>query len=76
MTAEIHAISAVIDGLRDPTDLAVGFEHDRRDVRATQQFEGDGQSRRPGSRHYSDFFAIMSGCIHAEGITEFTRRQS
>ena len=49
VTAEIHAIAAVIDGLGNSAHLSIGFEHDGRDIGAPQELERRRQSGRSGA---------------------------
>ena len=56
MAAEVHAIPAVVDGLGYTADLGFRFEHDRRDVRASQHLERSGQPGWSGARNDCDVF--------------------
>ena len=49
MAAEVHAIAAVLDGLRDAAHLRVGLVHQRPQAGAALQLERGGQPGRAGA---------------------------
>jgi hypothetical protein len=68
MSAEIHPIAAVFDGLGDSTYLDVCLEDGRYDGRAAQQLSCSRQACGPRSCHHGDL-------VHADGVMPFTIRQ-
>ena len=74
MAAQVHPIAAIVDRLRDASDLCVGLEYDGRDIRPAQQFQRGGQARRTGSGHHRCSLAPFA--IHADGLTPNARAGS
>src|SRR5580700_3560270 len=68
VTAQIHSIAAVVDGLGDSTNLGICFKDYWRDVRSPQELEGRSQPRRPG--------ADYDGYFHVAGSADRTFLQS
>ena len=61
MSAQIHAVAAVVDGLGNAADLTVGIEDDGRDIGPPQEFERGCQSRGPCAGDDRDFAVIVAG---------------
>ena len=75
VAAQVHAVPAVVDGLGYSADLGFRFEHDRRDVRASQHLERRGQAGRPGT-HNDCNSSRLARRAHSVCPDEFTCLQS
>jgi hypothetical protein len=69
MSAQIHPIAAVLNGLGDATHLGVRLDHDRADISAFQQFHSGGQPGWPRTDYDGDC-GSLDGC----GNHDSTRR--
>src|SRR6185312_15272277 len=69
VTAQVHSITAVVDGLGNATDLRIGFQDDRPHVCASQQLVCRGQARGSAAdndsnpRHSASLAGANNNCL-------------